>query len=100
VTLPAGRNWRFKAMIAETCRPVLLPRPIGFRRLAKYPINCSTAAKLYRRAPGGSCAPDQQAAGSIMPAIAGRLSDADRRAVADYLATLPPSPATSSKDAR
>ncbi|MGQ2934075.1 c-type cytochrome [Sphingopyxis sp.] len=38
--------------------------------------------------------------GSIMPAIAGRLSDADRRAVADYLATLPPSPATSSKDAR
>jgi cytochrome c553 len=38
--------------------------------------------------------------GAVMPAIAARLNDTDRRAVADYLATLPPSPVTARKDAR
>ncbi|MDE1917249.1 MAG: c-type cytochrome [Sphingomonadales bacterium] len=42
------------------------------------------------------------AGAAVMPSVAARLSDADRRAVADYLATLPPSPAidTDTKDAR
>lgn len=36
--------------------------------------------------------------GRLMNGIAGRLNDADRRAVADYLATLPPVPAFVTKD--
>lgn len=38
--------------------------------------------------------------GGLMTQVAGRLSQADRRAVADYLATLPPNPASPSSNRR